>query len=246
MIELQSFTKSYGNTVAAEDVSFIAPSCCVTALAGLNGAGKTTVLKAVCSMHYADSGSVRVNGIDAHDFPIKNKSQIGFVSEQSNFHGEYTVFEFLLCEVAVILSAVAKKQRLQEVFSVTELCSLQEVVFKRIKTLSKGYRQRLSLARCLLGNPSVLVLDEPTSGLDPRQIVEMRNLIENLAVSKTVLISTHLMQEMQALCSHIAVMHKGRLEFFGSEKDLCIKTAQPDLETAFLKLTETAESGVCA
>lgn len=243
MIELNSFTKSYGTVTAVKDISFIAPSRAITGLAGLNGAGKTTILKAVASIHYADSGHILVNGLDAHASPLKNKGQTGFIPEQSSFYPDYTVHEFLHREADIVLFTQTKTFRREQIQSVIEQCALSEVYTKKIKTLSKGYRQRLSVARCLLGNPSVLVLDEPTSGLDPRQIVDMRRLIENLAREKTILISTHLMQEIEALCSCIAVIHHGSLAAFGSEQELCAQTGEHSLEKAFLTLTDNENLG---
>ncbi len=241
MIALNNFTKSYGKHIAVRDVSFIAPTNSITAIAGLNGAGKTTILKAICSVHYADSGQILVNGIDAFQYPLENKMQIGYVSEQPFFFNDYTVLEFLTYDAQILLSSKNKKQQHEMIYNVLEITSILDVLHKKIKTLSKGYKQRLALARALLTDPKVLILDEPTSGLDPRQIVQIRALIEKLSKNKTILISTHIMQEIEALCSSIAIIHSGELICFGNEKEICNQTGKKSIESAFLFLTEKSK-----
>ncbi len=238
MIQLQNFTKSYGTFIAVENVSFIAPSNSITAIAGLNGAGKTTILKAICSVHYADSGSVFVNGFDAMHDSIQNKAQIGFVTEHPIFYDDFTVIEFLEFDAKILLNKLHENFFSEVIDNAIVKTSIQDVLHKKIKTLSKGYRQRLALARALLTDTKVLILDEPTSGLDPRQIVQIRTLIEDLGKEKTILLSTHIMQEIEALCSAIAIIHEGRLISFGSEKDICRKTGEKNIENSFLKLTD--------
>ncbi len=239
LIELKNVTKSYKKFCAIKDISFTVPSKSITALVGLNGAGKTTLLKTIAGIHYPDSGTIRVNGIDILQHPIKNKQQIGFVQDNNGFYPDYTVYEILQSDAAISL---AKNVAKSNIIKVLDICSLNDVQYKNIRTLSKGYMQRLSFARALLHNPSVLLLDEPTSGLDPQQIIEMRNIIKSLSKEATILISTHLMQEVEALCSSIAIIHKGSLVAHGTEKELCTLSHTKTIEESFLHFTSVTEA----
>ncbi len=234
LIVVSEFSKSYGKTLAADTVSFVAPSNSITALVGLNGAGKTTILKAIASYHYCDSGSILVNNVDVVENSVLNKEQIGFVCENAQFFRDFTVLEYLKFEASLVLVHNEQKKRILEVI---EMFSLQEVLSKKVKTLSKGFTQRLLFAKALLSDPSVLLLDEPTSGLDPRQIVDMRNLIKELGKNKTILISTHIMQEVESLCDNIVIIHKGKLLSAGTEQEICNKTQTKSIEDAFLAIT---------
>ena len=241
MIELHSVTKNYGNRCAVHNISFSAPSNSVTALIGLNGAGKTTILKAVCSMHYADSGVVLVNGIDAAENSIANKKQTAFMSERSAFFPEYTVYEFLCREAAVLFAGSDKTEQKERIVQASRLCGIHNVFSQKIGTLSHGWQRRLAFSRCLLSDPQVLVLDEPASGLDPRQSADMRSLIEKLSEHKTVFFSTHLIREMETLCSKIVVLHKGSVIFQGSQNELCTLTGEKTLEKSFLNITSKTQ-----
>ena len=237
MIELKSFTKSYNKVPAVSDVSFCVADNSITALVGLNGAGKTTILKAICAMHYADKGFVIVNGFDVAEFSEKVKEQCAFVTEQPRFYPNYTVCELLEIEIKLKSSIVSKKEIFKRVGELLSQFSLQDVYFKKIKELSKGYRQRLSFACAFCGNPSVFLLDEPMSGLDPRQIIETRNLIKNLSKDKLVLFSTHNMHEVEEICSRAIILHKGKVVATGTPKEICSYTATKTFEDAFMKLT---------
>ncbi|HZK19202.1 MAG TPA: ABC transporter ATP-binding protein, partial [Treponemataceae bacterium] len=158
MIQLKSCTKSYNKTIAVDDVSFTAPANNITGLVGLNGAGKTTILKAIAGIHYADSGTIHVNGIDVLEFPQKTKKICGFISEQAFFNPNYKVYELLETEITLRKSTVTKKEILKTVKKLLLQFSLTTVYKKKIKELSKGYRQRLSFARALCSNPLVLLL----------------------------------------------------------------------------------------
>ena len=234
MIIVSDFSKSYGKTLAVENVSFVAPSNSITALVGLNGAGKTTILKAIASYHYCDSGSILVNNVDVAENSVLNKEQIGFVCENTQFFSNFTVLEYLEFEASLVLPRNQQKIRISKVIKVF---SLQEVLQKKVKTLSKGFTQRLLFSKALLSDPPVLLLDEPTSGLDPRQIVEMRNLIKELGKNKTILISTHIMQEVESLCNSIVIIHNGKLLSTGTEQEICNKTKTKSIEEAFLAIT---------
>ena len=255
MIEVDSFTKIYGmkkaGGKAVDGVSFIAQPGVITGLLGPNGAGKTTILKAICALHYPTEGAVRVMGRDVESFPVEVRSLVGYVSEQPALIGSLTAKDFLQYagelrfagRAGAVGQAVAEGQAVsqeslsQAVERVVEECQLQEVLHKPISHLSKGYRQRLSFAQALLHNPPVLVLDEPVSGLDPAQIRQMRDMIKRLSREKTILLSTHLMQEVEALCQQVHIISRGRLVASGSAQEITATTGTKNFEDAFLKLT---------
>ena len=262
MIEVDSFTKIYGmkksGGKAVDGVSFVACPGVITGLLGPNGAGKTTILKAICALHYPTEGAVRVMGRDVESFPVEVRSLVGYVSEQPALIGSLTTKEFLhyagelrFAGRAGAVVADGKGQTIaddscknlsqeslsQAVERVVEECQLQEVFHKPISHLSKGYRQRLSFAQALLHNPPVLVLDEPVSGLDPAQIRQMRDMIKRLGSEKTILLSTHLMQEVEALCQQVHIISRGRLVASGSAQEIATATGTKSFEDAFLKLT---------
>lgn len=259
MIEVDSFTKIYGtkkaDSKAVEGVSFVAQPGVITGLLGPNGAGKTTILKAICALHYPTQGAVRVMGRDVESFPVEVRSLVGYVSEQPALIGSLTAKDFLQYAgelrfagragvqvagaegQAVSQESLSQESLSQAVERVVEECQLQEVLHKPISHLSKGYRQRLSFAQALLHNPPVLVLDEPVSGLDPAQIRQMRDMIKRLGREKTILLSTHLMQEVEALCQQVHIISRGRLVASGSAQEIAAATSSKSFEDAFLKLT---------
>ena len=254
MIEVDSFTKIYGtkktDSKAVDGVSFVAQPGVITGLLGPNGAGKTTILKAICALHYPTEGAVRVMGRDVESFPVEVRSLVGYVSEQPALIGSLTAKDFLQYAGELRFAgragvqvagaegqAVSQESLSQAVERVVEECQLQEVLHKPISHLSKGYRQRLSFAQALLHNPPVLVLDEPVSGLDPAQIRQMRDMIKRLSREKTILLSTHLMQEVEALCQQVHIISRGRLVASGSAQEITATTGTKSFEDAFLKLT---------
>ncbi len=241
MIEIKNITKFYGTHCAINDISFSVPSNSITGLVGLNGAGKSTLIKTIAGVHYADSGIILVNGLNIQLESLQLKEQIGYVPEKETYPADFTVFECLYYRAKIFFSQFSKNQQYEKIYTIAELCTIQDVLHKRTRELSKGYKQRLSLAIALLHNPSVLLLDEPTSGLDPKQVVAMRNLISTLSKEKTILISTHLMQEIEALCSNISIIHKGKHMFIGSDIELCQKTKTKNVEDAFLQICETED-----
>ena len=238
MIELVNFSKNYGSVAAVSDVSFSAKDSKITGLLGANGAGKTTILKAICAIHYAASGSVLVDGISCEDEPLKVKSITGYVSENPRFYENFTVLDFLkfIADVRFCNKNRAEKAKTskERISYVTETCSLGEVLSKKISALSKGYRQRLAFASAIMHDPKILVLDEPVTGLDPVQIQEMRALIKSMSKDKTILLSTHLMQEVSALCDEVVILTKGRLAATGTPDEILAKSGKNNLEDAFL------------
>ncbi len=204
----------------------------VTGLLGANGAGKTTILKAICAIHYPTSGSVYVEGILTTENALEVKKRTGFVSESALFYPQFTVKEFLK------FVSEFRKTKNHAIDQVISLCNLEDELYQKIANLSKGYKQRLSFAQALIHNPSVLILDEPTSGLDPIQIQEMRLLISSLKKDKTIVLSTHLMQEVEALCSDLIVLHRGNLVYAGSLGHILDFTSKQTLDEAFIQITQ--------
>jgi ABC-2 type transport system ATP-binding protein len=244
MINIADFSKTYGsgkNSFSAVDhVTFSAEQGSVTALLGPNGAGKTTILRAVCALHYASGGHVCVSGNDAvmHDAAEESalvKGLVGFVSEQALLPKELTVAELL--EECADIRGLPFASKEDTLISVVNECSLESVYTKKIKSLSKGFCQRVSFAQALIGDPPNIVLDEPASGLDPGQIAQIRSLIKKISHTKTVLLSTHIMQEVSAVCNAVVIISHGKLVAQGTEKSIAESCGVKSLEEAFLKLT---------
>lgn len=237
MIELKDFGKIYPSQkdgeMAVSNVSFTCSYGKVTGLVGENGSGKSTIIKAITGQHYATEGSVIIKSrdgeeIDASVNPDKVKALTGYVPENPVLPLDMKVKDFLN-----YVSGLFGKEDTE---TVVKKCGLEEVLDKKIKALSKGFRQRVSFAQALVSEPEVLVLDEPFSGLDPVQIIQMRNLILEEAKEKTVLVSTHNLSEIHNLCDSVLVMKKGHLVAKGTEEEIIKQTDSHSLEEAFLKL----------
>lgn len=243
MIELHSVTKTYNSSQnpAVQDVSFTLHDSRVTGLLGPNGAGKTTLIKAILGIHFPDSGEILLNGKPVSEDYREIQQITGFVSENARFPENYLVSELLWEQTEIRReSGSLKELPVDAIKRAVKQFSLEEVLDKKIKTLSKGYRQRLSFALAILHNPDILVLDEPVSGLDPLQIVEMRKYISELAEKKTILLSTHLMQEAESLCSDIVIIHQGKVIATGSAESICSSVKAKTLEEAFVTLVKEA------
>ena len=234
MIELTDFSKCYSNNLpAVKNVSLKCEYSKITGLIGENGAGKTTVLRAITARHFATQGTVTVNGINAEDFPETVRNLTGFVQEEPRLPAEYTVAEYL--SMTARLHSVSSSRIPEDL--VLSL-SLADLLPKKIGTLSKGQRERVNFSQALIYNPPVLVLDEPASGLDPAQIVNMRKFILSLKKDHTILLSTHLMQETEALCDYIYILHKGTVVAHGTKETLPKENGCSTLEETFFKLTQ--------
>ncbi len=238
MIELIDFSKSYKKgSFTVKRINLKANNGEITGLLGLNGEGKTTVIKAITLQHFATEGKIFLTDKDgtvfnAQENEEKAKLVTGYVPEQLSFPERLTVNEFvLLLKIQFSVSDDFFNELLK-------LCSLTDVLSKKIKTLSKGYRQRLGFFQALINSPQNIVLDEPMNGLDPAQIIQMRSLIKKIAETKTVLISTHLMQEVELLCTKSYVLHNGSIVLSGTKKEILEKTGESSMENAFLKVTE--------
>ena len=209
MIELEHVTKNYGGIPALRDVSLHVPKGQTAGLLGRNGAGKTTALNLMTGYFPPTEGKVRIAGKDMLSDPRTCKRMIGYLPEKPPLYDEMTVEDYLafVCE----LREVVRKANRAHVNEIIELCALKEVRRRVIGHLSKGYRQRVGIAQALCGAPEILILDEPTVGLDPRQTVEMRELIRKLGKDHTVVFSSHILSEVQQLCSRVIILHEGRM-----------------------------------
>ena len=209
MIELEHVTKLYGSIPGLRDVSLHVPKGQTVGLLGRNGAGKTTALNLMTGYFPPTEGKVRVGDTDMLANPRACKRMIGYLPERPPLYDEMTVEEYL--SFVSELREVVRKARRAHVSEIIELCSLREVRHRVIGHLSKGYRQRVGIAQALCGSPEVLILDEPTVGLDPRQTVEMRELIRKLGQEHTVVFSSHILSEVQQLCSRVIILNESRL-----------------------------------
>ncbi|MEP0986922.1 gliding motility-associated ABC transporter ATP-binding subunit GldA [Ekhidna sp.] len=206
-IAVEHLTKVYGSQKALDDISFEAPKGKITGFLGPNGAGKSTTMKIATGYIGLTSGNVTVDGIDVSKEPLKVKKMTGYLPEHNPLYLEMFVKEYLV----FIASAYGVKNRSNRISEMIEMCGLEREQKKRIGALSKGYRQRVGLAQALIHDPQVLILDEPTSGLDPNQLVEIRKVIKEASQYKTVILSTHIMQEVEALCDKVVIINKGKI-----------------------------------
>jgi ABC-2 type transport system ATP-binding protein len=205
-IIVQGVTKFYGNQKALDNISFEVKTGEIVGFLGPNGAGKSTMMKIITGFLTASSGKVTVNGIPVEGDNPEVKKQIGYLPENNPLYPEMYVREYLGFVASIYKTGLSKKTQIDNIIELTGLAPEQN---KKIGSLSKGYRQRVGLAQALIHNPAVLILDEATSGLDPNQIVEIRNLIKEAGKEKTVMLSTHIMQEVEAICGRIIIIDKG-------------------------------------
>ncbi len=209
MIQAQGLTKRYGPITAIEDVSFEVAQGEIIGFLGPNGAGKSTTMRILTGYSPATEGRAKIAGFDIAEQPIEVKRRVGYMPESVPLYHEMTVGKFLAYVAEV--KGVLHRQAQRETERVMEQCGLRGMANRIIRNLSKGYRQRVGLAQALLGSPPVLILDEPTVGLDPSQIIEIRQMIRDLAHEHTVLLSTHILPEVSMLCQRVLIIHEGRL-----------------------------------
>jgi ABC-2 type transport system ATP-binding protein len=209
LVRLQDVTKSFGDVRAVDGVSFSIGRGEVVGFLGPNGAGKTTTMRLITQGLEPDSGSIEVGGVSVFDAPIEARRQIGYLPETNPLFGDMLVAEFL--EFMGHLRGLSGAELRSRIDRAVGQTGIGEMYYRPINHLSKGYRQRTGLAQAILAEPDVLILDEPTEGLDPNQRVEMRDLITHLGEDRTVLLSTHVMQEVQATCSRLLIINDGRL-----------------------------------
>lgn len=208
MIEINGIYKNFGAKQALRDVSFNVAEGEIMGFLGPNGAGKTTTMNILTGYLSATAGTARIDGVDVLEKPLVAKSKIGFLPEQPPLYMDMTVKEYLNFVYGLKNCRLPRAQHIKEI---CEVVRIGDVYGRIIKNLSKGYRQRVGIAQALIGNPKVLIFDEPTVGLDPKQIIEIRNLIKHLGKDHTVILSTHILPEVQAVCDRIVVINKGQI-----------------------------------
>ena len=208
MIKIDHLVKNYGNICAVDDISFEIEAGEIVGLLGPNGAGKSTTMNILTGYLSASLGDVEIGGVNVLDNPLEAKKLIGYLPEQPPLYPDMTVEEYLNFMYDLKGCTLDRAKHLAEVCDVV---SISDVFKRMICNLSKGYRQRVGIAQALIGNPKVIIFDEPTVGLDPKQIIEIRNLIRTLGKDHTVILSTHILQEVQAVCDRIIIINKGRI-----------------------------------
>lgn len=218
MIQVDGLIKRYGNHTAVDNLSFTVEKGQIYGFLGPNGAGKSTTMNIMTGYIAANSGTVKINDYDILKEPEKAKQCIGYLPEIPPLYTDMTVREYLL--FVAELKKVPKKERRDHVEEIVKKMQLAEVENRLIKNISKGYKQRVGLAQAMIGDPEVLVLDEPMVGLDPKQIIEMRDLIKGLAKEHTIILSSHILSEVSAVCDHIMIISNGKLSASGSPQEL--------------------------
>ena len=208
MIKIEHLVKNYGSNCAVDDISFEVKKGEIVGLLGPNGAGKSTTMNILTGYLSATSGNVSIAGLNVLDNPLEIKKHVGYLPEQPPLYLDMTVEEYLIFNYNLKGCKLNRNKHLEEICDVVKI----KDVYKRvIKNLSKGYRQRVGIAQALIGSPEVIIFDEPTVGLDPKQIIEVRNLLRNLGKDHTVILSTHILQEVQAVCDRIVIINKGKI-----------------------------------
>ncbi|MBN1457450.1 MAG: ATP-binding cassette domain-containing protein [Sedimentisphaerales bacterium] len=235
MISVKKLRRTFGPIVAVDDISFDVDKGQVLGFLGPNGAGKSTAMKMLACFLVPDSGTATVNGHDIITAPIAVRQSIGYLAENAPLYNEMTVASFLnfVCDARNIRG----KDRKQALDKIVPSCSIESVYHQTIDTLSKGYRRRVGLAQALIHDPDVLILDEPTDGLDPNQKYEVRQLISNMAKEKCILISTHILEEVEAICDRTIIIAKGNILVDSTPSDLKQKY-HGSLEEVFRGITK--------
>ena len=209
MIKVEGLTKRYARNVAVDNISFEVPKGQIVGFLGPNGAGKTTTMRMLTCFMPPSSGKASIAGFDVLENPMDVKKRIGYLPETPPLYPEMEVIEYL--NFVGKLKGVASSDLARRVNEVAEKCNIADVKFKLISKLSKGYKQRVGLAQAIIHNPDVLILDEPTAGLDPKQILETRQLIKGLAGDHTIILSTHILPEVESVCEQVLIINKGKL-----------------------------------
>lgn len=218
MIELQEASRFFGQFCAVNSLSLTVRPGDVLGLLGPNGAGKTTTIRLITGVLSPSAGNVFISGINIEENPLQAKQQIGYLPEQAPIWADMTVLEYLtFCGK---MKGLKRQTIVSECNRLLQICALQNVKHVAVDTLSKGYKRRVGLAQALLGDPPILIMDEPTDGLDPNQKKEVRDLIRSLGKDKTIIISTHILEEVDAVCNKVAVIANGRLAFHGTPAEM--------------------------
>jgi ABC-2 type transport system ATP-binding protein len=231
MVEIKNISKFYGNVEALSDISFTVKKGEVVGLLGPNGAGKSTTMKIITGYLIPDSGNVLIDEKNIKKNLISARKKIGYMPENNPLYFDMLVKDYL--NYTLSLHDVEKSKRKERLDYVVKTIGLEKVFYRPIGELSKGYKQRVGLAGCIIHDPEILILDEPTEGLDPNQRQEIRKLIKNLGKNKTIIISTHVMQEVEAMCSRLIVINNGEIVLDGNKNEIIKK----ELETGWISIT---------
>ena len=219
-IQVRGVSKSFGDTVAVDKLSFDVRKGEVVGFLGPNGAGKTTTMRLLTSFYTPDTGTMLINGIDTQEHDMVTRSSIGYLPENNPLYGDLLVSEYL--KFVADLRGMSSAERRENMDRTVHEVGISEVFYRPVNQLSKGYRQRVGLAQAILHRPSILIMDEPTEGLDPNQRISMRELMTSLGQDKTLLVSTHVMQEVEATCERVLVINRGRLIADSLVRDLLL------------------------
>jgi ABC-2 type transport system ATP-binding protein len=217
-IKLQNVTKTYGLQKAVDNLSFEVKTGEILGFLGPNGAGKTTTMKAITCYLKPDSGIIEVGNMSTADRPDEIKKHIGYLPESNPLYSDMPIIDYL--RFVAKLQGIAPEKINQRILEMVQICGLKTEKHKKIRELSKGYKQRVGLAQALIHDPEVLILDEPTTGLDPNQIVEIRDLIRRIGSEKTVILSSHILAEVEATCDRIMIINKGKIVADGTAEEL--------------------------
>ena len=237
MIKAEALTKNFGAHTAVDAVSFQVNSGEVLGFLGPNGAGKSTTMRMLTGFLPPSSGQVIINGFNMEENPIQAKASIGYLPENAPSYADMTVHSFL--EFAAEIRGLAGSAKKEAIQKAIDICQLSKVVNQSIDTLSKGYRHRTCFAQAILCDPKVLVLDEPTDGLDPNQKHQMRQLIAEMGKSKAIIVSTHILEEVEAICTRVAIIDRGRIVFNGTPAQLRAKA--PDAGSVVVRCNASLE-----
>ncbi len=234
MIEVKNLTKRYGKNTVVNNLNFKIESGKIYGFLGPNGAGKSTTMNMLTGCLAASEGEIRINGHDIYEEPIEAKKVIGYLPEQPPLYGDMTPFEYL--SFVAEAKGISANERLDAVVDVMVKTGIEDMRHRLIKNLSKGYKQRVGIAQAMLGDPELIILDEPTVGLDPKQITEIRGLISELGETKTVILSSHILAEISAVCDHVMIISNGKLVASGAIED--IKNEYSDSNTLLVTIRD--------
>lgn len=227
MIKVENLVKKFGDNLALDGISFEVKKGEVLGFLGPNGAGKTTTMRILTGLIAPTSGTIKVENFNVLDNSLEIRKMIGYLPESVPLYEDMKVFEYL--KFMAEMKGVKKSQLLDKIRKISDLCGLKKVIRQPIAELSKGYRQRVGLAQAMINDPEILVLDEPTSGLDPNQIVEIRNLIKKIGENKTVILSTHILQEVNATCDRVVIINNGKIAAEGTTAELTAKASKKEI-----------------
>jgi ABC-2 type transport system ATP-binding protein len=239
-ISVQNLSKAYGVQKAVDNISFEVKTGEVVGFLGPNGAGKSTTMRIITCYQAATAGDVVLDGLSVKEDPDRVKRKIGYLPENNPLYYEMAVIDYL--KFCAEIQGVEKSEIEARIKEMVRKCGLEDEKHKKIQELSKGYKQRVGLAQAMIHNPEVLILDEPTSGLDPNQIVEIRNLIKDLGKEKTVILSSHILSEVEATCDRILIISKGKIVANGSSGDLRKQAQGNELLTVHLEVNGSGGS----